>query len=231
MVEIRTFSALVDDVVARSGRKDRVNDIIAYARTTLRECSVLDFFDQSLVEVQLTADGNPFLWQRPANLRGILAVRTPYYDRRNSRIFAKEKKPGVDITNIPYYFYLSGDIFVLVGFTAGDIIDMAYYTYTVPLQYYADVADRPARFNLETNLWEYHAAYTASDETKEDARNLVTNWLLEYWYDLIAEGVLSKLYKLVNDEARMRMSYALYKSGQKDLKAGESSAYVGKVYG
>lgn len=228
MEESQTFSALIDDVLARSGRRDRLPSIIAYARTTIRECLVLDFFDQSLIETQVTVDAIPFVWERPTNLRSILAVRTPYYDRRNDRIFAKEKKPGMTVADDERYFYLSGNSFAFSNLAVGDVLDIAYYEYSVPLVYMADVATRPARYNLETELWEYHQAYDASDETRENARDKVTNWLLYYWYELIAEGTQAKLYKLVNDEARMRMSYALYKSIQKDLAAGESTVYMGK---
>jgi len=228
MEESQTFSALIDDVLKRSGRKDRLPSIIAYARTTIRECLILDFFDQSLIETQVTVDAIPFLWDRPTNLRSILAVRTPYFDRRNKSIFSKERKPGMVVTDDEQYFYLSGNSFAFNGLAVGDVLDVAYYEYSKPLIYIPTVTERPARYNLETELWEYHQAYTASEETELTARDKVTNWLLFYWYELIAEGTQAKLYKLVNDEARMRMSYALYKSIQKDLVAGESTAYMGK---
>lgn len=228
MEESQTFSALIDDVIGRSGRRDRLPSIIAYARTTIRECLVLDFFDQSLIEIQVTVDAIPFIWERPTNLRSILAIRTPYYDRRGKRIFMGERKPGVIVAAEEKYFYLSGNSYAMANLAVGDVLDVAYYEYSTPLVYVPVVTDRPARFNLETELWEYHQAYSASDETRANAEAKVTNWLLTYWYELMAEGTQAKLYKLVNDETRMRMSYALYKSIQKDLVAGESTAYMGK---
>lgn len=228
MEESQTFSALVDDVVARSGRRDRLTSIIAYARTTIRECLVLDFFDQNLVEAQITVDAIPFIWKRPATLRSILAVRTPYYNRRGERIFGVERKPGMSVADDEKYFYLSGDSYVFANVAVGDVLDIAYYEYCAPLVYTADVDARPARYDLTIQDWVYHQAYSASEELKLEAREKVSNWLLFYWYELIAEGTLSKVYKLINDEQRMRSSYALYKSAQKDLVAGESVAYLGK---
>ena len=228
MEESQTFSALIDTVVQRSGRKDRLASIIAYARTTIRECLVLDFFDQSLIETQVTVDAIPFIWDRPSNLRSILAIRTPHYDRRNKRIFMGERKPGMTVADDEKYFYLSGNSYAMANLAVGDVLDVAYYEYSKALVYTAPVANRPARYDLETEVWVYHQAYDASDETRENARDKVTNWLLTFWYELIAEGTQAKLYKLVNDEARMRTSYALYKGGQKDLAAGESTAYMGK---
>ncbi len=228
MEETRTFSSLIDDVVARSGRSDRLPSIISYARTTLRECSILDFFDQSLVELFITPNANPYIWERPHDLRGVLAIGTSMWDSHGNPIYAKERKPGVVIPNGNPYFYLSGSSFAMIDFTAGTAIPVAYYRYEKPLRYIANVADRPAQFNLESEMWEYHEAYDASDALREEARNSVSNWLLFYWYELIAEGTLAKLYKLVNDETRMRMSYALYKSGQTNLLAGESSIFMGR---
>lgn len=178
---------------------------------------MLDFFDQSLVEIEITVDAVPFIWDRPRNLRSILAIRTPYFDRRNKPIFAKERKPGMEVADDEFYFYLSGNSYAFNGLAVGDTLQMAYYEYSVPLNYYADVTERPARFDLETGVWDYHQAYEASDETKLNAEVLVSNWLLFFWYELIAEGTQAKLYKLVNDEARMRMSYALYNQDKKIL--------------
>lgn len=228
MEENRTFSALVDDATAISGRKDRLASIVSYARTTIRECSVLDFFDQSLVELFMTPDANPYIWERPHDLRSILAIGTGMFDSHNKPIYAKERKPGVIIPNGNPYFYLSGNSFVMVDFTQGLSVPLAYYRYEKPLRYIGATADRPARFNLESKMWEYHEAYSTSEALQEEARDHVSNWLLFYWYELILEGTLAKLYKLINDEARMRMSYALYKSGQKDLLAGESSIFLGQ---
>lgn len=228
MEESQTFSALIDTVVQRSGRKDRLPSIIGYARTTIRECLVLDFFDQSLIELQVTVDAVPFIWERPANLRSILAIRTPHYDRRNKRIFMSERKPGMTVADGEHYFYLSGNSYAMANLDVGDVLDIAYYEYSKPLVYAANVADRPARFDLETEAWVYHQAYDASNETRENARDRVTNWLLTFWFELITEGTQAKLYKLVGDDLRMRTSFALYKGGQKDLVAGESTAYTGK---
>lgn len=228
MDESRTFSALIDDAMAISGRKDRLPSIISYARTTIRECAVLDFFDQSLVELFMTPNATPYIWERPHDLRSILAVGTGKFSAHDKPVYAKERKPGVIIPNDYPYFYLSGNSFVMANFTEGLSVPLAYYRYEPPLRHIAAVADRPARFNLETGLWEYHEAYASSETLQDEARTKVSNWLLFYWYELILEGTLAKLYKLINDEARMRMSYALYKSGQKDLLAGESSIFLGQ---
>lgn len=226
MTETATFSAMVDEVVARSHRKDRINDIVSYSRATMRECHVLAQFTQSMTETQLVATASPHIWTRPLTLRNILICKYPYFDRQGKPVYATEKRPDTIGVNDKYFFYLSGNSFVFSGIELGDSISLAYFTYFAKLKYYAVVADRPATFDDETNLWSYLDAWDDNDTLKEEARDKVTNWLLFHWYDLVVEGTLAKLYKAVNDE-RSRATFALYKSQQKDLLAGESQIYVG----
>jgi len=227
MTEHGTFSALVDDVLARSLRKDRLQDVIAYARATIRECLVLSFFDQDLIEDQIVADATPFLWARPQKARALLVVRYNQYDRRNNLIVGKERKPGQADRNDTHYFYMSGNSYVIAGATVGETLDIAYYAYASKFKYYSEDTDKPAQFDADTELWTYHDNYDDTEVTQLQARELVSHWLLFHWFDLIVEGTLAKLYKQVGD-ARSKAAYGLYKSMQNDLKAGESQSYVGR---
>lgn len=220
--ETGTFSALVEDVRKRSGRMDRTADIVSYARSTMRECTVLGEFSQNTIEGTVTATAVPFVLKRPSGFRMWEAIRSPYFSRRNKSIYFIEKKPGNEQnTNNPYWFYRAGDSFVFNGLAVNDILTYAYQQYLPKLHFYATAADRPATYDLETNLWSYHADYTGNDTLNQQAQDLVTNWLLFNWFDMIMEGTLTKLYKTVGD-ARDKTSFALYKQQQKDLIAGES---------
>lgn len=222
MPETATFSALVDEVQTRSQRKDRTNDIVAYARSTIRECQVLAFFEQDMLEDQLTVTALPFLWTVPLNLRTLLAASpNAVLDRRGKKKWFKNIPPGQKIVDVEFYLYRSGDSYVFTGTDLENAskIDIAYFTYTRKFVYYA-VADRPATYDPETELWTYHATYDVSDAKRTEARNLVTNWLVFRWYDLILEGTLAKLFKVINDE-RSKSTFALYKQMQKDLQSGE----------
>lgn len=227
MAETSTFSALVDNVIARSQRRDRVNDIVAYARSTIRECQVLAFFEQDMVEEQLSVTVLPFVWDRPLHLRTILAASPDeIFTRRDRQRWFKNIPPGQKIRDEKYYLYLSGDSFVFTGedLTVGDTINIAYFTYARKFVYYA-LADRPATFDDETETWSYATAYDTNDTQRKLARDLVNNWLLFHWYDLILEGTLAKLFKTVGDE-RSKTSFSLYKSYQEDLKKGERVIYL-----
>ena len=230
MAETSTFSALIDEVKLRSGRRDRLADIVSYARSTIRECQVLAWFEQDLVEDQFTVDAVPFQWARPLRLRAMLAVKpNGVLDRRSNPIWFKNKPPGELRFGDRYVYYLSGSTFVFSGddLEADQIVDIAYFTYSRKFVYYATDAERPAIFDPETETWTYLAAYDVDDTTRAAAQELVTNWLVEKWYDTILEGTLAKIFKAVGD-MRSKMAFALYKSQQKDLQRGERVIAVGQ---
>lgn len=225
MTEISTFSALVDDVYGRSIRRDKLADIISYARSSLRECTVLSHFERSNIEVEEVTTASPHIMQRPSRFRQFTAVEYPIYDGHGNPIHPKLKQPGsYTKTSYDYYYYVSGDSFIFAGLSANVIIKIEYASYFKPLPYYA-VADRPAVYSMETESWSYHADYIGNQTLQQQARELVTNWLVFDWYDLILEGTIAKLYKSVGDE-RASSSYALYKQYQKDLLRGEAQVAV-----
>lgn len=227
MAETSTFSALVDEIILRSQRRDRINDVVSYARSTIRECQVLAFFEQDLIEDSITATVIPFKWPRPLNLRTILAAKPQVVlDRRGKKLYFKNRPPGQVVRDEDYFLYLSGNTFLFSGLSleVNNIIDIAYFTYARKFIYYI-IADRPATWNPETETWSYHANYSATQTLNDEAEDLVSNWLLFYWYDLILEGVLAKIFKSVGDE-RSRTAFALFKSMQKDLLSGERVIYL-----
>lgn len=224
MIEERTFSAIIDTVVARALRRDRRADAISYARQTMRECQVLALFDQDLVEDRLTTNAQPYIWTIPLEFRMMRIASYPVQEGCYEEIYPKFKAPGRGQQDEDYFYYRAADYYVFAGLDSGSNIDVAYYSYFKPLVYFEE-ALRPARFDLETQQWVYLTAVT--DLEKEAARALVTNWMVFNWFDLIVEGTLAKLYKTVSDE-RQAVTYSLYKSYQKDLLAGEAHGALGQ---
>lgn len=224
--EVNTFSAAVDDVLVRSGRPERRADAISYVRQTLRECQVYKkvVFARDLIEDQLTATTDPYIWDRPSELRILRTVKySSQYDCRGQNIYPKFLRPGKIQESEDYFYYGGPNYYAFKGVNVGGTIGVGYYSYFKKLPYYAADA-RPAVFDLNTDSWTYLTATT--DVEKEAARALVTNWLLFDWYDLILEGALAKILKTVNDE-RAPSTFALFKSLQKDLMAGEEIDSLG----
>lgn len=224
MTELNTFSSAVDDVVARSGRPNRKLDIIAFVRTSIRECQVKDFFKNDLVEDTLTADAEVFVWTYPQEFRMLRTVRYPYSNQRGERLYPDEILPGKKQREETYFYYGGAGYYAFAGLASGALIDIAYYQNSKKLAYY-DLAVRPATFSLEDNAWTYLTASDASSQLI--AREQVSNWLIFNYYDTIVEGALNKIYNAVGDE-RSRSSYALYKSLQNDLIANEPSDSLNK---
>lgn len=225
MTEINTFSALIDDAVVRTGRPANRADLISFARQSLRECQSLLKAAADLVEDTLIADANPYLWTIPENFRELLAIRySSIVDDRGQMVYPKHLQPGKSQLEYEYYWYRTGTSMAFAGVEANVTIDVAYLLYSKKLPYYA-IADRPATFSLETNSWSYLSATTLPDQ--QVARDLVTNWILFDWYDLVLEGTCAKLWKIVADP-RAGSSFALFKSIQGDfITAVGPDSYTG----
>lgn len=225
MLEYGTFSSLIDTAIARSLRRDRQADIISYARLTMRECAVMAFFHQDFVEEELTVNAVPFIWTRPQFLRQISLVQYPILTRHGDLVKPLYISPALRKSEHVYWYYLSGTAYVFSGLTVGQIIKIGYYSYQTHFNYIANVADRPAQFDIETGAWKYHQNYDDNLTVQETARKMVSNWMLFNWFDTIIEGTLAKLFKTLNDE-RSTPTYALYKSLQTAMLAGEAHVRV-----
>jgi hypothetical protein len=235
MTEINTFSAAVDDTIARAGRPDRKADVISFVRTSIRELQVQHFFQRDFVEDQINATADPFVWDVPdGTFRRMWTVRYPnQLDSRAQAIYPRPVRPSRAHRGKDYFYYRSGDSYVFKGHGASATlpqpIDIAYHAYLIKLQYYdltVTGTERPAIFVLEDNAWTYASAYSTTDALKAQARDLVTNWLLFDWYDAVVEGAMAKLLKVTGDE-RAVSSFALFSSFKKDLLLGETRSVQG----
>ncbi|MCK5017704.1 MAG: hypothetical protein KAS32_11635 [Candidatus Peribacteraceae bacterium] len=222
--EINTFSAAVDDVVARSGRPDRVADIIAFVRVTIRELQALRFFRNDLIEDTLTADAANYVWDYPQEFRLLRTVKYPYFDGQGKPMYPPEILPGKLQKDFDYYYYGGPGYYVFAGTALADLIDVAYYKFAKKIPYYA-VANRPATFVLDDDAWSYLASGT--DAENLIAREKVSNWVLFNYYDTVVEGGMAKILKTVGDPRSMS-SFALYKSYQQTMTATEPSDSLNK---
>ena len=233
-IEVNTFSAAVDTVIARSGRPDRVLDIISYVRTTMRECQTLNKqkFEKDITEDQITSvNADPFTWVAPAVFRKLLAVSYPERtDAQSNVIYPHYVIIGKAILQYDNYFYRSGNSWIFAGAggdaAASTLINVAYISYFGLLQYFKDITFRPARYLINVDGsegWVYHDDYDDTETLQESAEVLVSNWLLLDWFDLVLEGALAKLYK-TGDDTRSVATFALYKQLQVNLLDAEALA-------
>jgi hypothetical protein len=227
-----TFSQFVDEMVGETKRFDLATEIAAYINQTVREVhfrsdtgSVL-YFRENLQELLITANSDDsFGWDipNPAIFQGIIGVQ--YADQFNADngcpgVWAEEVTPGRNMAHKKYSFYRIGTGYAFTGYGhTGSRIKLAYYQYPSRLKYYT-VANRPASWD-DAAGWTYKAEYDVSDQTRANARALVTNWLLLRWHDVLSEGVRAKIYKRVSDEVRGRTAYSLYSTLRQGLWTSE----------
>lgn len=230
--EKHTFSSAVDEVISRSGRKDRLPDIVAYINQSIRECSTLEYFDSDMIEDQIVAASDNYVWTKPTHFRLMRTVRYP------NNVYPKFMPPGRIQKDQIEYYYQGPTYFVFNGTINLDQIDVAYYAYPRRLLYTTQPTAapfaRPAIYLIGdeddgfTEKWQYlsggnYLDTLGSTAANEAAQELVTNWLLFRWYDLIVEGALAKLFKNIGSE-RAVQSFALYKQTQEILRRSEPAA-------
>ena len=231
----RSFSSLIDRVVLETGRAASLLSIVAYANATIRECQTFGLFAQDLLEEQYTVDAQPYIWFRPQNFRSVQSVRYLTQDR-----YVMLRRPGRGKNDDnPIYFYAANNYFVFSGVLATEEVGFANYYWAKPLTYYARIdantsgypggpyAKRPAYYDIEAEAWMYldvaATAYIAdvpptiyTEEQQELRQRNASNWLVQDWYDLIAEGTKAKILKQFGDE-RAPATYSLYKQFQKSF--------------
>jgi len=240
----RSFSGLVDDAILVTGKPAQLTSIVGYALSTIRECQGLGTFYQDQTEVEITATANPHVWSRPANLRSVAAVRY-----MTSGVWPKFIPAGPRQRDRISYYYAVDDSYVFCGVTVGETIAAQLLKWVAPKMYYGRLGDstaqyvggpysvRPAYFDTETGTWKYlntagdaYVSSLASTALEEAARGKVWHWMLENYYDLVLEGVKTKVFAAGGD-VRNAPSYALYKSLQNSFKYAVGAGAEGQVGG
>lgn len=224
------FSELIDEAVTATGRLDKRAQIIGHANATIRECQTLIgkasvIFARDLIEDTVDTDGesDSYTWTFPrTGVEALRIMRTVYYP--NQDIYVENKPPGRIQQGLDHYYYGGPTYYVFKGVGEETSVNIGYYRYLPTLTYYADGA-RPAVFDLTTQEWSYlvngvYVSTTGTDAGDEAAQALVSNWLLDHWYQMVLEGTLAKI-MLILDDPRGPKHYSLYNALQKALAAAE----------
>jgi hypothetical protein len=191
------------------------------------------FFDDNYREeiVATTLEtGQSWTPPRPHLFQGMHAVRfDSVFDRNDKQRYAKLRRPGPRLEEEECFYYRSGGSFVFGGLMGyggiGANISLGYYEFTAGLKYYPANL-RPAVWDAESG-WTYLPAYDTNPTQREIARNLVSNWILERWGDVIAEGLRAKVYKRLSDTERARTAYSLYSTLRQGFFTSEAADISG----
>lgn len=226
-----TFSQMVDEMVSEVKRPDLTSEIARYVNQTIREChfstdrQAAIFFKENFKEAQITATAESGqVWEvpNPTTFQKMAGVKYPtQFDSNGDPVWAEETVPGRHLNRLDNYFYQVGGSFVFSGYGGvGATISLAYFGFPSSLKYKA-VAARPATYDEESG-WSYHPDIT-TDEDRESARLVCSNWLLLRWSTVISEGVRAKTFKRVSDTERARNCYSLYGQLRQGLITSESA--------
>lgn len=230
-----TFSQLIDSIVAETNRRDLLTTLVSYLQQTIRECH-LDperntalFLWPNYAEAQVTADSElAFAWQIPDTTRfqGMQAVRYDSVYEDGDVQFALPLVPGRVGSQQRYAYQKVGDRVIFKGYGGiNRVISIAYFQFPKALRYYA-AAERPATYDI-VDGYSYAETVDDTDEAREAARLLVTNWLLERWSMVLEEGLRAKVYKRLADTERARTCYSLYMQLRLGLQNSESADLAG----
>lgn len=225
MTDTKTFPALLSQLASTTGRGGLAGSkarqqLVGYARHTMKECHMLGFFDDDLVETEVITTASPHIWTRPSGFRKVSAVQYPNF------IFPKFKRPGRLQKGITYYFYAATDYFVFVGLDTAETIKIAYYAFARNFIDYTKDAE-PAKYDDETETWLYlnangeYVSALATTELEDTAQAKVTNWMLSEYFAVIIEGTMAKFLKSYNDK-RAPSTFAVYTQMQKTIVLDKS---------
>jgi hypothetical protein len=230
-----TFSQLIDNVLLETSRLDLLPHAISYLRQTIREChldperNTAIFLWPNYAEDQVTADEeSAYSWPIPDTTRfqGLQMVKYDSVFEDGYNVYALPMVPGRAGNDQRRVYQQVGDQVIFRGYGGvGGIISLAYFEYPRSLKYYAE-ALRPATWDEESG-YTYLPAYDLDDDTREAARGLTVNWLLERWDMVLEEGLRAKLYKRLSDTERARTCYSLYMSLRLGLQNSEQADLAG----
>lgn len=223
-----TFSQIVDELKLELLRPDFEAVISDYLNQTIRELHARRqtgnpvLYDANRQELEVLIESLPATWAIPS-VPKFQALETVYFKERG--VYALKRHPSRAFENglnsDDPYWYRSGPVIAFNGILEGETAKLSYFEFPARLQYYA-TALRPATYNFETESYTYLPSYDVSDTTRENARNLVTNWLLLRWSSVLKEGVRAKVYKRLGEKERAGMCFSAFEAQRGGLLSSET---------
>lgn len=218
------FSELVDICVARSGMPNKQADTVAYANQTIRDMQAKQMLGKNFNEDITVTSSHPHAWTPPVRFQRIRAAHYPSVNR-----YPEFLQPGAILVNKIYYFYRSTTVFIFNGHATVETIGLGYYRFQKKLDYFAPGL-REAVYDFGDELWAFpiqaadRAKLVAEGATDTelaifDAAALLaqpghisnaSNWLLLDWFELVQEGTLAKIFKLVADTERAATHFSFF---------------------
>lgn len=216
-----TFSQLVDRVLKETVRPDLIDMLPGYLNQTIRELFVHAqtglpcFYDDARHEEQielltLTNKTFAYVWELPRPTR-FQAIESVYYDSIQRYVYKGDPRTALARNDFnvdaKYYWYRVANAIVMSApGKIGDTVRVSWFEYPRALAYQQE-ADRVFVYDQDNDMYAYKSGIPDPEAAKEAA----TNWALERFEELLAEGLRAKAYKRMNDE-RQRTFYSNYET-------------------
>lgn len=223
-----TFSQIVDELTTELLRPDFTEVISEYLNQTIREIHARRqtgnpvLYDANRLEVEVLVASLPATWTIPS-VPKFQTLETVYYQERGVYALKRHPSRAFDngLNNNDPYWYRSGGSIIFNGILEGETVKLSYFEFPARLKYYT-AATRPATYDFEAESYTYLAAYDVNDTTRENARNLTTNWLLLRWASTLKEGVRAKVYKRLGEKDRAGMCFSAFEAQREGLLSSET---------
>lgn len=213
-----TFSQLVDEICQETLRPDLVENVCSNILSTILELhsdsnsgEALGFADNLYEAAVVPPDGSDtFQWPIPyPNLFHFVEAvwldgMQKYADQRVPSTMSLNPQIAADYAA----WYRSGSYLCIEGHL-GDTVRIAIYQRPRGLIYY-EPAQRPCMWNEQTQEYTYLPSYDVNEATRETARLLCVNWMLERYDMMLKVGARAKMYSRLGDTEKSRVDYSQY---------------------
>jgi hypothetical protein len=227
-----TFSQLIDELVAESLRPDQRAVMANGLNQTIRELHFTPEhipvgFAANLIEEVLVADVEDGFTYALTDPRLFQMMESVWYPTLGA--YATMRKPSSmhafvgEIGGQEFSWYRTGDSIAYSNYGGLDAeIHLAWFSYLPRLRYYGTGETRPAVWNDDTQEFDFAAEYDSTPELQAEALSLTTNWMIQRWWDTLAQGVRAKLYARLADDVRMKQAYSSFEQGRPNLVNAET---------
>lgn len=227
-----TFSQLIDELVAESLRPDQRAVMANGLNQTIRELHFTPEhipvgYSSNLIEEILEPDVEDGFTYALVDPRLFQMMESVWYPAVGE--YATMRRPSSmhafvgEIGGQQYNWYRTGDSIAYSNYGGiGTEIHLAWFSYLPRLKYYETVADRPATWDDENQEYVFHADYDATAELQAEALSLTTNWMIQRWWDTVAQGTRAKLYARLADDVRMKQAYSSFEQLRPNLVNAET---------
>ena len=229
MIEEQTFSGIVDEIVHESNRvQEKLTSIPRFVNDTIAELQQSQLFAEDMYEeiidapVTATDSGQQVVWEKPLRWRKMQAVK--YSNYLGNTVYPKCCRPSAGQESMDDFYYASGNAIVIAGKYGMTAPVIAYYKTSPMLKYY-EPEQRPAKCDSSNGQWSYllggvYVQSLATPEEEELARAKVSNWLIQRYGNVLVNGALAKLYKMIGD-TRNSLAYSQFMSSKQDVLNNE----------